>query len=200
MFAPGHLGRAGLAASGNQNIFGAVVLSVDCHRMGIDQRGPAGEGLNACAFKQLHINAVQTRNFPRPINFKGFPVQRRGFTDPAKTVGFFKTFGEVRRVAVELFRDATEVDAGAAHFGNLGQGNLGAALGSHTRRAHAAAAAANHEKVKVKILHECSFLLCSCQKDTSMPAVPCTCIVQGIWYKNDSCLSPVGGGLCVISY
>ena len=57
------------------------------------------------------------------------------------------------RVAVKLFRDATEVDAGAAHGADLGQCHAGAALRGHARGAHAAAAAADHKEVKVKSLH-----------------------------------------------
>ena len=116
------------------------------------------------AAEQLAINAVQAADFFGAVGFEGFPIQRGRSALPAKTVRFFKTLGKMRGVAVELFRDATDIDAGAAqararqtaiipmaamHTASFGQGNFGPALRCHTRRSHTATATTDDEEVKI---------------------------------------------------
>ena len=153
MLAPRQVGHAGLAASGDQDILGAVLVAADFHRVLTHQHGPAVEQVNARAFEQQRINAVEPGNLSGAVRLERLPVQRRRLADPAKAVRFFKTFGEMGRVAVELFRDAAEVDTGAAHFRHFGQRHAGAALRGHAGSAHAAAAPANDEQVEIKSLH-----------------------------------------------
>jgi hypothetical protein len=80
----------------------------------------------------------------------------------------------MRRVAVELFRDTTDVDTGAAqpragqiaivamaamHTASFGQGDFGSTLPRHARRTHSAAATADDKEVKIIGLHRESLYL-----------------------------------------
>ena len=91
---------------------------------------------------------------------------------------FFKTLGKMRGIAVELFGDATHVDAGTAqararqttiltvaamHATHLSQRDFGPALRRHARRPHAATAAANDEEVKIKSGHQCGHIVTFCR-------------------------------------
>ena len=164
VFAARKLRNAGFAARGDQNIFGAVMLAADVHRVRIDQRGPAVEGVHACAFEQLHVNAVEARNLAGAVGLEGVPVQHGCFAGPAEAVRFLEAFGEMGSVTVEFFRNAAQVDAGASHVGHFGQADADAALRCHACRTNAATAAANHKKVKVKNLHKC-FLFTRMKQD-----------------------------------
>ena len=54
-----HGGNAGLAARGDQDRLGCVVLRAYSDRVRIDQRGPAFDDVHARAFEQLHVNVVE---------------------------------------------------------------------------------------------------------------------------------------------
>ena len=81
------------------------------------------------------------------------------------------------RVAVELFRNAADVDAGTAQAGarqtaivtmaamhttRFGQGDFDPTLRRHARRPHATTATADDEQVKIKSGHIWCFLVLSC--------------------------------------
>ena len=154
MLAPGDIGHAGLASSGNECVFSAVALRTDGHRMRVHQRGPAFNHLHARALEQLQVDAVKAGDLARPVGLEGRPVQHRGSADPAKAVRGFKRFGEMCGVAVEFFGNAAHVHASAAHGLRFDQRNFGTALRRHARRPHTTAAATDHQQIKVKNCHE----------------------------------------------
>ena len=59
----------------------------------------------------------------------------------------------MRGIAVELLRDAAHVDAGAAQCASFRHSHARASLRRHPRRAHAAAACADHKKVEFIACH-----------------------------------------------
>ena len=79
--------HAGVAASGDQDVFGAVLLAVcHFHRVGIDQLGAAEDDRHPRAAQQLTVNTVQTADFLLSVGFECFPIQNRRSALPAKTV------------------------------------------------------------------------------------------------------------------
>jgi len=68
-------------------------------------------------------------------------------------VRFLEALGVVGGEAVQLLRDAAEVDAGAAERGVLGDRDTRAALRCHARGPHAAAAGADDEEVEGRPAH-----------------------------------------------
>jgi hypothetical protein len=83
------------------------------------------------------------------LRFSTAQSRTGGATVPAEAVRFLERIGVVGREAVQLLRDAAEVDAGAAERGVLRHGDLDAALRRKTRRAHPAAAGTDDEKVEI---------------------------------------------------
>ena len=85
---------------------------------------------------------------PRRLAFSvGQSKLRRGGVQP-KPAASSKLSRIVRGEAVQLLRDAAEVDAGAAERGVLGDGDARAALPGHARGAYAAAAGTDDEQVE----------------------------------------------------
>ena len=84
MLAPGDVGHAGLASSGNEYVFSAVALRTDGHRMRVHQRGPTFNHLHACALEQLQVNAVKARDFTRAVGLERSPVEHGRGAHPAK--------------------------------------------------------------------------------------------------------------------
>ena len=84
MLAPGDVGHAGLASSGNEYVFSAVALRTDGHRMRVHQRGPAFNHLHARALEQLQVDAVKARDFTRAVGLERSPVEHGRGAHPAK--------------------------------------------------------------------------------------------------------------------
>ena len=162
MFTPLEVRYEGRAAGGYQDVFGGEVL-VARAAVGV-QRGQrdgvlavepceAVQDRHARAAQQVAVDAIQAGDFLGAVGFEGGPVEHRRLALPSKPRRFVKTLAVMRRVAVELFGDATHVDAGATQSVGaqyLGQRHARAALRRHARSAHAAAAAANNKKIEVK--------------------------------------------------
>ena len=192
MFTPRHVRHRRRATRGDEDMFGGMARAIrHFHRVRIDQLGSAENDRHACSIQQLTVDAVQAVDLLGAVGFEGFPIQnqlhgllrraaprrrsplggqritrsgkRGGHIFPAKTVRLFKTLGKMGGVAVKFFRDATDVDAGAAqaragqtaiiamaamHAARFGERNFGSALCRHPRRAHPATAAADDEQVE----------------------------------------------------
>ena len=95
--------------------------------------------------EQAFVYAIQPQNFARTIGLECFPIERGRAHRPAKPARFLNRIAEMRRVAVEFFRNAAEVDAGAAHRSGLRQRDTCTTCCSHTCSAHTAAAAADYQ-------------------------------------------------------
>ena len=124
--------------------------------MRIDQRGMGVHDGHTHAAQQIQVDPVQAADFATPVRLQGLPVQARRVPFPAKAVALLKALCKMRGIAVQLLRDATHIDAGAAQTagaGLLGQRHPRAALRGHSRGAHAAAAATNDKKIKVVFRH-----------------------------------------------
>ena len=124
-------------------MFGAERFIFHLHVVTVHQCCPAGDDGDTSVDQQLVVDAVEATDFTRPVGLEHVPVKDRRFPNPAKAVRLLKGFRVVRRIAVEFFRNTTDVDAGAAHGGHLGKGNTRAALRRHACGTYAAAAAAN---------------------------------------------------------
>jgi len=159
------MGHMRCTAGGDQDVLGGQGLvarravSVQCgqaHGVGVLQLGKAVEHGHARAAQQVGVHAVEAGNLLGAVGLERAPVEGGRSAFPAVAVRFLERLRVVGRVAVELFGDAAHVHAGAAQAigaQGLGQRHAHAALGRHAGGAHAAAAAANHEKVKVKMAH-----------------------------------------------
>src|SRR6478736_1787355 len=70
---------------------------------------------------------------------------------PAEALGDLEVFAQVRGVGEELFRNAADVDAGAAEAAGFGDRHLRAVARADAARAHAPRAAADGEEVEVEL-------------------------------------------------
>jgi hypothetical protein len=152
-------GHEGLAASGNQDVAGAYAalrarFGFHQHRVRVHQAGVALQPLDPRTGDDTVVDAVQPCDLGGAVRLQRLPIQR-GFTRqlPAKAARFSERFGVVRGKAVQLFRDAPHVHAGAAHAPAFGQTHARAALRRKPRCPHAAGAAADDEEVEIKCRH-----------------------------------------------
>jgi hypothetical protein len=101
----------------------------------------------------LFVHAIEAPDLGGAVLLQPRPVEARWLQVPAEAGRILEVPREVRGVAVELFRDAAHVDAGAAQGGGFGQHHARAALRGHAGGPHAPAAATDHEQVAVETLH-----------------------------------------------
>ena len=162
MFAAHEMRHVRRAAGGDQDVLcrerlvAGRAVGVERGQGNAVRAGEAREAVehgDARAAQQVAVDAVEALISLRAVGFEGGPVEGGLRAFPAEAVGLFEGLGVVRRVAVELLRDAAHVHAGAAQAigaEHLGQRHARTALRGHARGAHAAAAAADHEEVKVE--------------------------------------------------
>ena len=143
-----HLGPQRVAAGGHQHVARLEALAVHLDVVCAGQPCTAAQNRHARIEQQAFVDAVQARYFSAAVGLQQRPVELRLSHLPAVAARFFKGLGVVRRVAVELLRNATQVHAGAAQRSHLGDRHAHTALGRHASRTNAAAAGADHEKVK----------------------------------------------------
>jgi hypothetical protein len=106
----------------------------------------AAQDRHAGIAQQLLVDAVQAGDLARTVGLEQRPVETRLAGRPAEAARLLESIGEVRRVAVQLLRDAAQVDAGAAECAALGHRDTRATLRGHARGAHATAAGADDEQ------------------------------------------------------
>ena len=158
MLAPLKRWHSRRATRRNQNVFRRECLAVHFDRVRIQQPRPAFDNFDTRAVKQLYINAIEPRNLCRTIGLQNRPFKLWCLACPSKPMRLFKRLGIVRCIAVKLFRNTADVDAGATHVGYLGKSDLCATLGCHATSTYAAAATTDDEEVKIKSLHGSCFL------------------------------------------
>src|SRR5688572_360062 len=93
------------------------------------------------------VDAVEPRDLAVLVGEQRRPVEARRAHAPAKIGRKREVFAEVRCVGEELFRDAADVDAGAAELVRLGDRHARAVPGADTAGTHAAGSAAYREEV-----------------------------------------------------
>ena len=103
--------------------------------------------------KEPRINLVEAADLGCAIGLQRCPVEARRRARPAEAMRLLEALGVVRSEAVELLRDATEVDARAAEGSVFGHRHAQAALCGHACGAHAAAAGADDEKIEGVVAH-----------------------------------------------
>ncbi len=147
--AAGNVRRGRPAAGRDQDLRGAVGLAVDRHRIRPGEPGPAVDQRDAGVAEQPVVDVVEARDLDRAVALQHLPVEHRRRDVPAEAVRFLERVGVVGREAVQLLRDAAEVDAGAAERGILGDRDADAALRGEARGPHPAAAGTDDEEVEI---------------------------------------------------
>jgi hypothetical protein len=126
------------------------VRSGDLDAMAVDHARAAAHDRRAGAFEKLAVHGVEPRDLDAAVGLQRLPVERGRVADaPAEARRFLEALVVVRGEAVELLRNATDVDASAAERGVLRDGDARAALRRQPAQAHAAAAGADDEEVEV---------------------------------------------------
>ena len=138
------------ATGGHQHMGRTVGLAIDLDHVRAGQSRAPTQQLHARVGQQLRVDGVQARDLTGAVGLQQRPVERRRLRLPAEAMRFLEGFGVVRGVAVELLRDATEVDAGAAQGRVFGDRDARATLRRHARGTHAAAAGADDEEIEVR--------------------------------------------------
>ena len=152
-FATAHVGWHRPAAGGDDDALGRVAHAADLDLMRADDARASAQDRDPGADEQLAVDAVQARDLLGAVGLQRRPVEGRPGNAPAEAVRFLEALGVVGGEAVELLRDAAEVDAGAAERGVFGDGDTRAAHGGHARGADAAAARADDEEIECGLAH-----------------------------------------------
>ena len=145
-----------VATGRDHELAGRVARTVHLDLAGADDPSPAADDLHAGVFEQLAVDRVQAADLGRPVFLEQLPVEHRRpvvVGRPAEAGRFFIGLGIVRGVAVEFFRDAAQVDAGATERCVFGDRHPGTVLRRHARRPNATAAGADDEEVEGRVAH-----------------------------------------------
>jgi hypothetical protein len=102
------------ATGGDEDVLGADALAADVDRVRIGKPRAAAQQPHAGTEEQLLVDAVEPHDLDRPVALQRRPVERRRRAAEAVAVRFLESLAVVRGIAVQLLRDAAEVDAGAA--------------------------------------------------------------------------------------
>ena len=142
-----HFRRNRPASGGDDDVRGAMANAVDLDFVRADELGPAADHGRSGAFEQLAVDAVEAADLRGAARLQGRPVEARRADAPAEAACLGEALGVMRGEAVQLLRNAAEVDAGAAERRVLGDGDARAALGGQASGANAGAAGADDEEV-----------------------------------------------------
>jgi hypothetical protein len=112
--------------------------------------GAAAHDLDSCKAQHALVDAVQARDLAILVGEQSLPVERGRLGGPAEGGGDLEFLAEMRRVAEQLFRDAADVDAGAAEQARLGDRDARPIAGADAAGADAAGAASYCEEVVVE--------------------------------------------------
>ena len=138
----------GPAAGGDENAFSRIVLSVDCHRVCIDDPGAPAE--------QIVVNGIEAGDLVFLVITQRGPVERRHGGLPAKALCVDKALAVLGGIDVEFFRHAAHVDAGATHIAVFGYRDPRTETRCHPGGANAARACADYKQVEVLVAHVAS--------------------------------------------
>ena len=126
---------------------GTMAHAVDLDLVRADELGPAADHGRSGALEQLAVDAVEAADLRRAPRLQGRPVEARGADAPAEAARLGEALGVVRGEAVQLLRNAAEIDAGAAERRVLGDRDSRAALGGQAAGANPGAAGADDEEI-----------------------------------------------------
>jgi hypothetical protein len=125
-------------------------FAVDLYSVFINNRSNTPENLYSRLREHLLIDAVQARDLAVLVGEQRVPVEFRLTDGPAIALRDLEVLAEMRGVGEQLFRDAADVDAGAAEAARLGDGDARAVARAYAARANTTRAAAYREKIAVE--------------------------------------------------
>ncbi len=154
----GNLRPHRVAASSDQDESGADTRAgvQEAHRMRILHHRAAVDDLAAGALHGAAVGLLEPGDFLVFVFDKGRPIEVHVADRPAKSGGVLELVAEAAGVDEQLLRDAAADHAGAADAGFLGDHDAGAVLAGNARRAHAARARPDDEKIDVVFGHAIS--------------------------------------------
>ena len=138
-----------MTAGGDDDVLGGDVLAADIQCVGIDERGTRIEDRRAGAVQQLAIDAFQPGDLPVLGGDQFRPVVRALLDGPAEPGGIVGPGAVFAGLDEEFFRDAADIDAGAAPEPLLGDAHPRAMARRDARATNAGRTAANNEQIKV---------------------------------------------------
>src|SRR5216684_3118247 len=148
-FLAGNLRHDGVAAGRDQDLLRGDRLLANLNRVAVHQPASTHVQLDARAFEQPQVDAVQAIDFFLHVVAQGRPRVARRRDGPAIGRGVLEFVRELGAVDQELLRHATADHAGAADPVVLADADARAVAGGDARGAHAARAGADDEKVVV---------------------------------------------------
>jgi len=160
-FAARHVGRRRPAPGGDDDPLGTMANAGDLDLVRADDARATAQQDRARARQKVAVDVVEAADLDAPVCLQRLPVERRSADAPAEAVRFLEALGVVGGEAVQLLRNATDVDAGAAERAVFGDRDARAALRRHARSANAAAAGADDEEVEERVAHSFASTLTS---------------------------------------
>ncbi|MNZ91902.1 hypothetical protein D3C78_1109060 [compost metagenome] len=137
------------AASGNEDVLGAVALAIDFHLMGPRQFGVPFEQGHTAVDQQVAVDTVEPLDLAVLVGDQLAPVELGIFQRPAKACGLLEVVGKVRAVDQQFFRHAANVDTGTAQVAAFGNRHFCTEACGKARSAHTAGPGTNHEQIKI---------------------------------------------------
>src|SRR5450830_1362968 len=137
----------------HQDVSGAIADIVDAYGMSIFNGDIAVHPIDTGAIKNLAIDLVQTRNFLVLGCNQGAPIMRGRADLPAEAARIGKIFMKMGTIGHQFFRDATDIDAGAAPVPALGDRYARTVLRRESAGAYATGATADSKQVVIVLLH-----------------------------------------------
>src|SRR6266850_7467157 len=112
--------------------------------------GAPAHDFNAGIAQRALVDAVQARDLAVLVGEQRLPVEAGSFHGPAEGGGDLEVLAKMRPVTEQLFREAADVDAGAAEQARLGDRDARPVAGADPAGADAAGAASYGEEVVVE--------------------------------------------------
>src|SRR5580658_8296119 len=150
-FGAGNGWALGVAAGGDDDLFRGDSFASDVQCVRVDEGGAGVEDRRTGVVQEAAVDAFETGDLAVLGGDQFGPVVRAFFDGPAEAGGVVGPGAVFAGLDEEFFRDAADVDAGAAPEAFLGDAYLGAVAGGDAGATNPGRAAANDEKIKVHV-------------------------------------------------
>jgi hypothetical protein len=130
-----------------------AVVALHTHRVRIEKPRPAAHQPDARARQQLVVHPIEPGDLRGTAGPQALPVEAHFADVPSEADGLLELFMAMRRMAVQLLRDAAEVHASAAERAALGHDDPRSPCSGHAAGAHAATARTHHEEIAIERVH-----------------------------------------------
>ncbi len=141
-------------AGGDQNVIGGDRLAVHFHGFCVHKAGEATDHINVILVEHVFVRGVNAVDVGGAAGDQLAPVEFvNGSVKTVVRAVKMNRFGDLRRMPHHLFRDAADVNAGAAQFFGFNQGALLAVHRRAINRGDTAAAAADGEII-IMLCHD----------------------------------------------